>query len=124
MRVQPSASASGRSGSRKAPLPRRFSPKKQTVPTTPQLGSLCDCFFEIALGLGKLRCDPLGKGAHCAALSAGAGKNEIMAHVTYVDRTALEWGEQLASRDFTLGKPCRFESHAETARSHRNGKET
>src|SRR4029077_12019993 len=45
-------------------------------------------------------------------------------HVTYVDRTALEWGDQFASRDFTLCKPCRFESHAEPARSHRNGKET
>jgi len=41
--------------------------------------------FGLALGRGKLRRDPLGKGTHRAALSAGARKNEIMAHVADID---------------------------------------
>ena len=41
--------------------------------------------FGVALRHGKLRRDPLGKGVHRAALSAGTGKSEIMAHITDID---------------------------------------
>jgi len=44
-----------------------------------------NALFGLPLGRGKLRRDPLDKGAHRAALSAGARKDEIMAHVADID---------------------------------------
>jgi hypothetical protein len=42
-------------------------------------------FLRFALCSEKLGHNPLSKGADCAALSTGARKNEMMAHVADID---------------------------------------